>query len=285
MTAPSLILMGSKPGAVVALEIALSQGWHVPAVVVSKEEPHPWLPADKLQDAARDAGIPIFTQKTLPAELRADLVVSYMYRNRVTRQTLDRAGLAALNFHAAPLPEYGGWAFYSAAILENATSYGCTCHHMDEGFDTGPLCIVRRFPIDAEQETAVSLERRAQAEMIDLFADVVARVQRGEPLPCTPQDESRQRYMTREAFMALKRIPEDAEAEAVERIARAFWYPPYDCAYIEHNGNRVEVVPQAAKLATADALHRDDLSMLRAVAQEGMASHGLPSSVLRAAKA
>lgn len=285
MTTPSMILMGSKPGSVVALEIALSQGWDIPAVVVSKEEPHPWLPAEKLQTAAERAGIPVYTQAALPPGLEADLVVSYMYRLRVKPETLARARRAALNFHAAPLPEYGGWAFYSTAILEDATSYGCSCHHMDEGFDTGPLCIVRRFPIDARQETAVTLERRAQQEMIDLFAEVVARVERGEALPCEPQDMTRHRYLTQSEFMALKRIPDDADEETADRVARAFWYPPYQCAYLEHNGYKVEVIPEAAKLATAAALHRDDMASLRAASLEALARHGLPSSVLRKASA
>ena len=102
-------------------------------------------------------GLKVVTQKDLTISETADFVISYMYRHLVKSETLAMARRAALNFHAGPLPEYGGWAFYNLAILESASEYGCTCHFMDEGFDTGPLFKVKRFPIDASQETAYSL--------------------------------------------------------------------------------------------------------------------------------
>jgi methionyl-tRNA formyltransferase len=171
-----------------------------------------------------------------------------------------------LNFHAGPLPEFGGWAFYNVAILENRSEYGCTCHYMDEGFDTGPLLRVRRFPIDAARETAVSLEQRAQEEMVRLFVEFCALAESGEPLPRTEQDRSRMRYMTQDQFEALKRIPDGADAETADRHARAFWYPPYGCAYTEAGGVRLEVVPAVAKEQLATLLHADDYERLRRAA-------------------
>jgi methionyl-tRNA formyltransferase len=258
----TILLMGSKPGAVVALEVALRLGWTVVGVVVSKDNPHPWLPGPTLEKVADGLGIPVFIQASIPPDMRADLVVSYMYRNRVKPATLAMANIAALNFHAAPLPEFGGWAFYSTAILENAAEYGCSCHHMDERFDTGDLCVVRRFPIDASRETAVSLERRAQREMIELYVEVLRRAESGEPLPRQPQDHSRMRYLDRETFMSLKLIPSGADAETIDRTARAFFYPPYDGAYLMHNGHRVEVLPDIAKHDLGPLLHADDFDFL-----------------------
>jgi methionyl-tRNA formyltransferase len=74
------------------------------------------------------------------------------------------------------------------------------------------------------------------------------------------------RYMTRDEFMALKRIPESADARTVDRYARAFWYPPYDCAYIERDGVRMEVVPAVAKEQIAPLIHGGDYQRLRAAA-------------------
>jgi methionyl-tRNA formyltransferase len=267
---PSLLLMGSKPGSVVALEVALRRGWRVAGVVVSKTDPHPWLPGERLDQAASRMNVPVFHQDNIPDRLTADLVVSYMFRHRVRPETLARADVAALNFHAAPLPEYGGWAFYSVAIIEDALEYGCTCHHMDNGFDTGDLCVVRRFPIEASNETAVSLERRAQNEMIALFVGILDRIERGQPLPREPQDPGRMRYMDQPTFQALKKIPLGADRDTIDRIARAFFYPPYEGAYMELHGDRIEVMPNLARRQIAHDLHEQDYADLAAsaIAQE-----------------
>lgn len=264
MSEPSVILLGSKPGSVVALEHMLERGWDIRAVVTSPDFNHDWLPQPSLFDVAHASGVKVYAkQSELPAEMACDFVISYMYRYRVKAPVIDIARQAALNFHAGPLPRYGGWAFYNIAILENATRYGCTCHHMDNGFDTGPLLKVREFPIDAATETAVSLEHQAQAEMVRLLAEFCLMAESGETLPRLEQNAHEMRYMTQEQFQALKEIPSDADAETIQRLARAFWYPPYECAFLRHNGHKVEIVPDIVKVQLAEMLHQGDLAELR----------------------
>jgi len=258
--------MGSKPGSVVALSILLERGWQVKYVVRSTKISHSWMAGHTLEDLALASGIRVVSQRELPASETADFVISYMYRHLVKPETLAMARRAALNFHAAPLPEYGGWAFYNVAILENASEYGCTCHYMDEGFDTGPLFKVRRFPIDASQETAYSLERKAQEEMIRLFLDFCSIAETQEKLPIEEQEKSKMRYMTEEQFEALKEIPAGANEEVIERYARAFWYPPYAGAYVKIGDTRVEIVPKVVKNQLAYLLHTDDLERLQNIA-------------------
>ena len=272
MAKPSVILMGSKPGAVVALEMMLERGWRVGSVVTTQKNLHPWIAGPTLAEFAESKGIRVTTQAELPRDLDAEFVISYMYRFRVKPEVIAMARRAAVNFHAGPLPEFGGWAFYSVAILENAAEYGCTCHYMDDGFDTGPLLRVRRFPIEASRETAYSLERKAQAEMVRLFAEFCEMAESPGDLPREEQDASKIRYMSREEFEALKRIPPGADAETVERYARAFWYPPYECAVMRVGSRLVEVLPRFVKEELAELLHDNDLNELRAAAAERYAS-------------
>jgi|SRR5580704_2701583 methionyl-tRNA formyltransferase len=272
MSKPSAILMGSKAGAVVALSMILERGWDVKAVVTVEKNLHPWIAGPTLGECAAAKGVRVMTQGELPRDLEADFVISYMYRNRVKADVISMARRAALNFHAGPLPEFGGWAFYSMAILENSREYGCTCHHMDNGFDTGPLLKVRRFPIDASRETAHSLERKAQAEMVRLFGEFCEMAESGEELPCEEQDAAKMRYLSREAFEALKRLPADADAEMVDRYARAFWYPPYRGAVMRAVTSPdeldVEIIPGIVKQELAALLHANDLRELQKVAAE-----------------
>ena len=267
MDKPSVILMGSKPGSVVALSTLLERRWTVAAVVIAEGFGHSWMPGPSLSAFAKSRGLQVVTQKNLPRDSKVDYIVSYMYRRRVKPEILALAKRAAINFHPAPLPKFAGWAFYNVAIWERSSFYGCTCHHMDEHFDTGPIVQVRHFPINHEKETAVLLEKRTQKEMIQLFIEVCKRAELPSALPCSEQKSLEMRYMTKAEFEKLKRIPDDADSELVDRTARAFWYPPYECAYFEFGGRRIEVVPQQAKLQAANLLHANDLIDLMTAAR------------------
>lgn len=260
---PSVILMGSKPGAVLALRILLLKKWQVKSVVVTRNQDLSWIQGPTLEEYAKSQNIPVLIQEQLDTHKKVDFVISYMYRHLVKPPVLKMAKIAAVNFHAGPLPEFGGWAFYNLAILENRRFYGCTCHYMDEGFDTGDILKVVKFPINARKETAFSLERKAQIKLIKLFEEFCQLAAGGTKLPRSPQDKSKQRYLNKKEFQKLKKIPFDCDYESQQRIARAFWYPPYDCAYLLINGKKIEVIPDIAKKDVATSLHKNDLDILK----------------------
>lgn len=265
MSRPSAILMGSKAGSIVALSIMLRRGWSVRAVVDSTKAPY--LDGPTLADYARERGIVVVDKQSELAGRPVDFVISYMFRRLVTAPVRALASRGALNFHAGSLPEFAGWAFYNVAILENASSYGCTCHYMDDGFDTGPLLRVRRFPIEPSNETAVSLERRAQAEMVRLFGEFCQLAESGAALPREQQDPRRHRYLDRAQFDALKQIPQNADDEMIQRYARAFWYPPYRGATVKLGDRTVEVVPALAREQLGSLLHERDFERLMRIAE------------------
>lgn len=264
---PTAIFMGSKPGAAVALTMLLRRGWVVRRAVVTRRPYQPWTAGDRIEHVARQHGIPVGPQSELPRDERVDFVISYMYRNLVREDVLALARVAALNFHAAPLPDFGGFGCYNRAVLDRCESFGATCHYMDADFDTGDILRVRRFPIEADRETALSVERKAQEEMLRLFADVCDLAESGAPLPRLPQDPAKRRYLHEADLEALKRIPAGADAETVERYARAFWYPPYRGAVLDVGGIAVEVIPETVKQELAALLHQNDHARLAAVAE------------------
>lgn len=263
MIKPSAILLGAKPASVLALSIMLDKGWDVKYVVASDSD-NDWINGPKLAEYASSKGIEVVKQNELPVDTQVDFVISYMHRFLVKEGVLSMAKKAALNFHAAPLPEYGGWAFYNMAILEQADEYGCTCHYMDNNFDTGPLLKVRKFKINHKLETAFSLEQKAQAEMICLFYDFCKLAEKNTALPIQHQEKSKMRYLSGKEFQVLKQIPKNADKETIDRYARAFWYPPYQCAFLTVNGEKAEIVPQIAKEHIATLLHHNDYENLTA---------------------
>jgi methionyl-tRNA formyltransferase len=171
------------------------------------------------------------------SSLKFDLVVSYVYWKILKKPLIQAPRLGILNFHPAPLPDLRGVGGFNLAILENHKTFGVTVHYMDEGIDTGPVIEVDRFSIDAKSETAQSLEKKSHKRMVELFKKTLNRVKKEGILPSKTMTGGR--HLSRQEMEELKNIqPEDD----VDAKIRAFWFPPYDGAYVEINGKKYTLV-------------------------------------------
>ena len=176
----AVFLGKSKRSAVRALDWLAGRGVEVVAVVAP--EPDPWTrPEQRLDLAAERHGLPLVADSVLytapPPDV--DVVISFLFWKLVREPLLSLGRLGCLNFHPAPLPDFRGLGGYNVAILEGVDQWGVSCHFMDERFDTGDIVEVERFPIDAERETAFSLDLQSQARLVELFKRVMERVVAG----------------------------------------------------------------------------------------------------------
>jgi methionyl-tRNA formyltransferase len=160
-----------------------------------------------------------------------DLVVSYLSRWVVPARMIQRAKLAAINFHPAS-PEYPGIGCNNFALYEEAAEYGATCHHMAATVDTGPIIAVRRFPI-LRDDTVASLLQRTYEHQLELFHDVMSIVRCGETLPVSQERWTRPPF-TRKQFNELGRIDPAMDAPEIARRVRATsfgkWQPRIELA-------------------------------------------------------
>jgi methionyl-tRNA formyltransferase len=245
------VLLGKhKRSAVGALEHLLGSGWEV-AAVVAPEDPGGAAPQQRLDEAARSHGVPLATDDELYAALDGstgarfdlagvDLVLSFLFWKRLRAPLIGLGRTGCLNFHPAPLPDMRGVGGYNVAILEGFSEWGVSAHFVDEGFDTGDLVRVDRFPIDPDSETALSLDITSQERLLAVFRNVTDAVAAGEGLARTPQGEGR--YVTREEFEGLRRVRPGDPPGLTDRRVRAFWYPPYDGATVEVGGRELTLV-------------------------------------------
>ena len=114
--------------------------------------------------AAQELGLPLYTFDTaleamLEGRLKYDLGLSVLYWRKLRDEFLSIPILGTINFHPALLPEYKGTGGYNLALMDELNEWGNTAHYVDASIDTGEIIEVDRFPIDAETETAHSLER------------------------------------------------------------------------------------------------------------------------------
>ena len=167
-------------------------------------------------------------------DLIFDLGLSVLYWRKLKDEFLTIPSRGVINFHPAPLPEYKGTGGYNLAILEGKESWAVSAHYVDESIDTGPIISSREFPIDVDAETCVTLERKSMMEMEKLVSEVAFRAIES-PILLDSKLNIGGRYVSRVEMEAMKRIE---PGDNLERKIRAFWFPPYDGAYIEIDGNK-----------------------------------------------
>lgn len=263
-----VVFCGRKRIALRALDVLVEQGCEILAIV-GKDSEAPWVEQPSFQDGAVARGM---ATATLPQVLRSlasdcdgavgrfftrpiDMVISFLFPERIPRDLLNIARVAAINFHPAPLPEYGGCAGLNCAILEGHDSYAVTAHHMDENLDTGDIILRRDFPIDSHRLTVLELERLSRHELFELFKDVISIVVSGKPLPRKAQTNTC--YISRSEQQRMKLIDiNNDSADEVDRKARAFWYPPYDGARIRIGDSYFTIVPRRVLESLGDYRYR-----------------------------
>ncbi|WP_107855143.1 methionyl-tRNA formyltransferase [Neisseria weaveri] len=193
--------------------------------------------------AAKRLGLPLYTFDTAleamrEGRLKYDLGLSILYWRKLRDEFLTVPSRGTINFHPAILPEYKGTGGYNLAILDGLSEWGISAHYIDDSIDTGDLIEVVRFPMNPDTETAQSLESRSMS-VLDEFAKrlIMQAVNSGAKLPTYPNVGGT--YTSRAEMEAMKEI---RPGDDVDRKVRAFWFPPYDGAYIEIDGKKFTLV-------------------------------------------
>lgn len=146
---------------------------------------------------------------------------------------IDKASIAAINFHPAP-PEYPGSGCLNFALYDEAKDYGVTAHLMNEKVDNGKILACHRFPIQ-KSDTVDSLLERTHLEMLELFCNVTAGIGNGgakyiERLIFESADEKWNGEARKVSELRkLQTIDKNATEQELERVIRATYtelYPP-----------------------------------------------------------
>lgn len=244
-----VLFLGRKPVAATALEWLCEQ----PDVEIAGVVTDRHMPVSVTADAAEKRGLKLMTREeaehaAASGTLAVDLAVSVLYWQKIRTPILEAARLGAINFHPAPLPDFKGTGGYNLAILHGLSEWGVSAHYVDETIDTGPIIQVDRVRVDPRNDTAQSLETRCREPLVALFKNVVARALAAEGR-LDSYDNRGGRYLSRAEMEAMKQI---VDGDDVERKVRAFWYPPYDGAYVIIAGRRYTLVGRSILDSLAD---------------------------------
>ena len=215
-----------------------------------------------VQMFAETAGIPVLTPdnfKSVDAQAAfaahaADAAVVVAYGLLLPAAVLTAPRLGCFNLHASKLPRWRGAAPIQRAIMAGDTETAVMAMRMQQGLDTGPVCLAEQIAIGADQ-TAGELHDVLAQRGASLMVRALAALERGS-IDCTPQAADGVTY-AKKIDKAEARIDFSADARDVHNRIRGL--SPFPGAWFE---------------AGRDG-KRERIKVLRAVVVEAIGTPGM----------
>ncbi|GBE44337.1 methionyl-tRNA formyltransferase [bacterium BMS3Bbin10] len=250
-----IIFMGTPDFAVPCLSELIGAGHEVASVYTQPPRAAGRGQKERLSPVhvfAQNTGLPVVTPRSLKdaavqrefAALGADAAVVVAYGLILPKPVLEASGHGCLNLHGSLLPRWRGAAPIQRAIMAGDTETGVMVMRMDEGLDTGPVCLAERVAIGAN-ETAGELHDTLARAGADLMVRALAALERGS-LVCTRQAREGVTYASK-IEKNETRIRWDRPAAQVHNHIRALSPFPGAWFELETNGGteRVKVLRSA----------------------------------------
>ena len=193
-----IIFMGTPDFAVPALGALLDAGHEVVAVYTQPPRAAGrglGLKKSPVHLFAESKGLPVFTPPSLRSEeeqarfksFNADAAVVVAYGLILPKAMLNVPRFGCFNIHASLLPRWRGAAPIQRAIMAGDAETGVAIMRIEEGLDTGAVCLAERTPI-WPTETAGELHDRLASIGAGLMVKALGDLAKGS-LACWPQHE------------------------------------------------------------------------------------------------
>jgi methionyl-tRNA formyltransferase len=185
---------------------------------------------------AQGAGIPVLTPKSLKdqaeqqvfASHQADVAVIVAYGLLLPGPVLTSPRDGCLNLHPSALPRWRGAAPIQRAVMSGDEQTAVMIMRMDEGLDTGPICLAEAVAIGLNV-TVGDLQDVLARRGADLMVRALAALERGS-LDCTAQPKSGITYAAK-ISKAESRIDFAKPARDVHNLIRGI--SPFPGAWFE----------------------------------------------------
>lgn len=151
-------------------------------------------------------------------EWEGDLLISYLAQWIIPGELLEKASMAAINFHPGP-PDYPGIGCTNFAVYHKEKEFGITCHHMLAKVDTGAIIAVKRFPV-AESDTVYTITQNCYQAIYNLFIEIMEGVISGADFPVSHEHWTRKPY-TRKQLNALCLLSPDMDPDEIKLRLKA----------------------------------------------------------------
>lgn len=215
MTLPRVVFLSASPHGEVMLAFLRTLPCEIVYQTTKDERPLIWLGGDY------DIGLNFLGTRKIPAE------------------EVNRPSRGFVNFHPAPLPEYGGRNVAFHALENYEERFGATVHYMEEEFDTGPILAVYSFSIVPEWTAGDVMNEAVETLKSAFRAWVPVLLQVDGKMPAKPQDPSKRNYFKKEPINDVVELYH----EQIQKI-RARTFHPKHHARVVIGGKRYKIVPE-----------------------------------------
>lgn len=159
-----IIFAGTPEFAAVALEAIVNSSHRVIAVYTQPDRPAGRglkLKLSAVKELAMQYQIPVYQPASLNSSyeednmthLNADIMVVAAYSKLLPAKILHIPRLGCINIHPSLLPRWRGAAPIQRTVWAGDTISGVTIMQMDQGLDTGPILLQRRYVLDPEENS------------------------------------------------------------------------------------------------------------------------------------
>jgi len=255
-----IVFMGTPDFSVPVLDALVAAGHRVVAVYSQPPRPAGRGLAELKSPVHRRAealGIPVRTPKNFKtdedraafADLEADAAVVVAYGLLLPAAVLDAPRLGCFNVHASKLPRWRGAAPIQRAIMAGDAVTAVNIMRMDEGLDTGPVCLGRDVAITPDM-TAGELHDTLSALGAELMVEALAGLEAGT-LRAVPQP---QEGVTYAAKIDKRETRIDFAKSATDVANHIRGLSPFPGAWFEANlGGK----PERIKVLRASSIAKD----------------------------
>ncbi len=264
-----LIYMGTPAFALPTLKALHAAGHDIAAVY--SQPPRPAgrgmaLQKSPVHQLAESLGLPVRTPASFKAEsdredfanLKADAAIVVAYGLLLPKAILQAVPEGCFNLHPSLLPRWRGAAPLQRAIMAGDAQTGIAVMRMEEGLDTGPICLAENFPL-TDTTTAAQLHDWLADKGADLMVEAMAKLE-ANSLKAQPQAEQGITYAAK-ITKAEARINFDRPAHEVLRHIHGL--SPFPGAWTQMGQARVKIL-QAESVplsGPAGSVLDDDLTL------------------------
>jgi methionyl-tRNA formyltransferase len=255
-----IIFMGTPDFAVPTLAALLGAGHHIVGVYTQPPRAAGRGLAPRkspVQVLAEIKRLPVHTPPSLRSAddqgrfngLDADVAIVVAYGLILPKPILEAPRFGCFNLHASLLPRWRGAAPIQRAIMAGDTETGIAIMRMEEGLDTGAVCLAERETIGPDETAGELHDRLAEAGAL-LMVRALHDLEQGA-LACWPQHDEGTTYAAK-MEPAETRIDWSRSATEVHNLIRSLSPHPSAWFEVELSGKRERVRALRSTLAEGE---------------------------------
>tara|TARA_Y100000310_G_scaffold335940_1_gene419215 strand:- start:510 stop:1343 length:834 start_codon:yes stop_codon:yes gene_type:complete len=241
-----ILYLGDRPLGMKCLKYLIHEGHDVCAVISRFDKKHFWWGDSVFEEYCKHNYLSWFPYSanilSIIDQYKPDLMMSVLYPKIISEVVLNK--LRAYNLHCSPLPEYRGSNSTLWAILNGEKMFGATLHEMSVKVDQGNIIKKGKFEVPSNI-TNLDLYNMVHENAYRIFCDNIIHIIDNRYF-VYPQQVTKGKFYFKKNI-PLRVVKLDDDPETISRFARAFYFPPFEPAYIIINNVKIYLIPYADK--------------------------------------